>query len=132
MTLAVLLHFDPDFSQVLILFVSSRRSSRLKLRVKKHCAGNIFGCPTLQVCSASHLAAVHLEFDSGPGYNKGFRKLVFTASCLAPSIKNSAKKRLASSLVVHLGKILPRLLYRVLYKNGKLMFPYPPPGYCSA
>ena len=46
------------------------------------------------------------EFDSGSGHTKDFRKLVFTASCLALSIKDSVKTKPASSLVVSLGKAL--------------------------
>ena len=36
------------------------------------------------------------EFDSGSGHTKHFRKLVFTASCLALSIKDSVKTKPAS------------------------------------
>ena len=46
------------------------------------------------------------KFDSGSGHTKDFRKLVFTASCLALSIKDSVKTKPASSLVVSLGKAL--------------------------
>ena len=55
---------------------------------------------------ASACKAVDTEFDSGSGHTKDFRKLVFTASCLRLSIKDSVKTKLASLLVVPLGKAL--------------------------
>ena len=45
-------------------------------------------------------------FDFGSGHAKDFGKLVFTASCLALSIKDFGKTQPASSLVVSLGKAL--------------------------
>ena len=58
------------------------------------------------VVRASAFGTVDPGFDSGSGHTKDFRKLVFTASCLALSIKDSVKKKPASSLVVSLGKTL--------------------------
>ena len=55
---------------------------------------------------ASACETVDPDFDSGSGHTKDFRKLVFTASCLALSIKDSVKTKPASSLVVSLGKTL--------------------------
>ena len=56
---------------------------------------------------ASACEAVDPEFASASGHTKDFRKLVFTASCLALSIKkNSVKTKPASSLVVSLEKAL--------------------------
>ena len=51
---------------------------------------------------------VDLEFDSGSGHTKDFRKLVFTASCLALSIKNKVKTKLTNLLVVSLKNALIR------------------------
>ena len=50
--------------------------------------------------------AIDPEFDSVLGHIKDFKKLVFTASCLALNIKESVKAKTASLLVVPLGKAL--------------------------
>ena len=55
---------------------------------------------------ADLIEAVDLEFDSRSGCTKDFRKFVFTASCLALSIKDSVKTKSTSSIVVPFGKAL--------------------------
>ena len=61
---------------------------------------------TLDRKLADLVEALDLEFDSRSGCTKDFRKLVFTASCLALSIKDSVKRKSTSSIVVPFGNAL--------------------------
>ena len=68
---------------------------------------------TLDRKLADLIEAVDLEFDSTSGCTKYFRKLIFTASFLALSIKNSVKTKPTNSIVCPSERHLMGLLHCV-------------------